>query len=957
MNFIEPLSIFAIFFSSFYLIKKRLDIAIYLMLLLSVLLHKELFSFFRWDLLPIRIFMFALLGVYCVELVQFFVDKIIKKEKPRKFLNLELDSPYLVLLITFWIVCGVSIIFSLNLKASILLYGFLTTMVMFFSKFFSEYRNKPELIEKYLKFYIGVAFALTLFGYFQLYLYSATGKIIGAFWNVPGKLSRVGTLFWDVNHYGAFLAALTPLAGILFLTTKVTDKKTLVEKIFYFIATLSLTISLIITNSRSAWIMALVTFLTFVLILLVKKFGAKGILILAIPIIVGISAVGFMYSQKSSPVRAYIKQYLHYRLDSFDSHMLLLQGAFEIFQKYPILGGGYGGFFEHFSKTNIALVFFGRDPVAITNRVPAHTIWGEALANTGGLGFSVYLAFVLSILATILHSAIKTDQKKVFLMCSAMFSILFGWLIAGIFYSYNAEYYWIIWVLFLTYSLGNVVLSHNFSSVLSYYSRSPLFSKSIIYTLAAILIFSALGSTHLIPWDEAIYAKIAKNMVMTGDYVSQFWRNNRIWFEKPPLFMWSEALFMQLIGFSSWAVRLPSAIAGFLTIVVVYKLANSMFNKTVAFLAALSLLTTTSFLYYSRTGMLDIAVTFFITLAFYTYYLAKKTEKEHYLYFTGASLGLALMTKGVVGGIGLVIILLADLVANPRMKVKNYLQIILMVLVVFLPWHLKMYQLYGNDFLNNYIGYHVIDRASSAIEDKGNPIWWYLIVIKVSMRIWFISLILALPYALWRVYKRDLRTFPLLLWFCFVLALFSLAKSKLVWYIMPIYPAAAILNGYFIDNFINKILSYFKESRYLILKSIALLSILLFSLIYLFLNKELVYNSDVTGSQARLMEQKEISYGIEDPVYLDRIELPLALYYLNGPFEVIDFSATKKERVPEVAADKRLYLVTKKGRYNDVVARYNYAPTIVAEDGDWIFWYMAARNEVPSSSLFSPTEQ
>ncbi len=946
LNILEPISIFIIFGISLYLIKTRFDISIYLLMIFSVFVHKELFSFYLWDLMPVRIYMFALLTAFCLELTQNLYQKIIKKDKYLVNWRDYVNNPYIIILILLWLINGLSIIFSFNLKASILLYGFFTTVVVLFIKILANNSNRAELMEKYLKFYIFLGFILSIFGYFQLWLYQSTGHIIGSLWNVPGKLSRVGATFWDVNHYGAFLAALIPLVFVFFWTTKVR-----LQKIYYFIVLLSLIATLLITNSRSAWIMEFVAFVSFALILMIKKFGTKGILILLLPIILFFASIGFMYAQKSSPVRATIKQYMHYRVDSFDSHFLLLQGAFEIYQTYPILGGGYGGFFEHFSKTKVAPTFFGRDPAALTARVPAHTIWGEVLSDTGSIGFAIFLLFVGSILLTILYSAIKTTSYKVFMMCAAMFSILVGWLFAGIFYSYNAEYFWLIWAIFLTYSVAAGNLKNHYDQILEYFLASRNFSKYIILSIGAVMLFWALGNNHLIPWDEAIYAKIAKNMVTSGNYISMIWHNRAVWYEKPPLFMWFQALFMHIFGFGGWSVRLPSAIFGFLTLCLVYALSNRVFNKTAAFIAVLSLLSTTHFLYYSRTGMLDIAVTFFITLAYYFYLNAKSSDKKYYYFLTGMSIGMAIMSKGVVGLIGLFLVILVEIFRNNRMNLKQWLMTIFGLLLIAMPWHIIMYQTYGQAFLNNYIGYHVIDRASSAIEDKGNPVWWYLILIKVTMRLWAIALIAAIPFALFKITKKDYSSLGYIIWFFLVLCIFSAAKSKLAWYIIPLYPAAAILNGYFVAALLQKIQNYLPVQRRMMFKALSLYLVLLISLTYLALNSKLFYTSDLTGSQARLMVAKETIFGTETKVYLDRIELPLALYYLNGPFEIIDFTPTKLHKVPQVSPSEKLFLVTKKGRYSDTVAGYSVAPTVVQEDGDWILWFLPAKGNKVTQPL------
>jgi len=772
-----------------------------------------------------------------------------------------------------------------------------------------------------------------LFGYFQLYLYETTGKIIGALWNVPNNIPRVGSTFWDVNHYGALIAALLPIAGAYFLSEKAWK-----SKIYFFIVSVSMTGALFLTNSRTAWITDGVALIAFATILLYRKIGTKGFAYIITGLLLIIIPLSIAYSHKNGTFRADVKGYFHYRLDSYDSHMLLIQGAFEVFQQYPILGGGYGSFFEHFNKTPTSAVFFGRDPAAFNTRVPAHTIWGELLAESGAVGFTVYLCLFLLITFVLIFVALKSTQSSTVLLSAAMASSYIGLHLAGIFYSYNSEFFWIITILFFTYGYNKLNEIGNYTDVFKHFFKTNKLPTLIIIVLAFTLVFWQLGSTHLIPWDEAIYAKIAKNMVVTNEYIFQTWKQHQPWYEKPPLYMWMSAGFMQILGFAELAPRLPSAIFGFGLVILTYLFAKKLFGTTAAFFASLSLVTTTQFLYYSRTGMVDVTTAFFVTAALIVYYKTTEKNSAWLWLLTGLLIGLGSMVKGVIGLLPLPIILLSDVFIYRRFSFKNYLLLMVSTSAIILPWHIMMYQKYGFAFIKDYIGYHVLDRAIENIEDKGRPIWWYFIVIKVSMRIWFITLLGAFPLALKKVWNKDKNFSFLTLWAIFIFVFFSVAKSKLVWYIIPFYPVAAVLNGYFIAVAINFVTKRLRLEKFVWFKYVFVLLLTLGSLGYLFVNKGLVYTGDLTGSQARLMQAKDRIFGTTRIVYLDRIELPIALYYTDSPFEVVDFLAAK--RVPKVSSTDPLILITKKGRYSATVPGHLKPAVTVLEDGDYVLWYL-----------------
>ncbi len=941
MNAFYFIVIFLIFVSSYILVLKNFKFSLYVLIVLSVLLHKELFSFYRWDLMPVRIFM---LSLFFAGITQTYLYVI--KNGGIKSLFPFLKDPFIISLLLIWFTRLISIIFSKNLSASIFLFGFFTTTIALGIYLYLTFRNNPQELLKYLRFFTYVIFALTLFGFFQLFYFYKTENVIGAMWPVPGKVPRVGSLFWDVNHYGALLSALIPVIFIFFVAGKGWKIKLL--NFFMFI---SCSASLFLTNSRTAWMLAGFSFLFFITILLIKKFGAKGILYILIAVTLISTPFVLEYSKKKSNFRRYVRDAFHYRIDSFDSHFMLLTGAYQIFEKYPYLGGGYGSFFEHFSKTEIAPKFFTRDTAALSGRVPAHTIWGESLSETGIVGTIPFFTFSLFALLAPLYVFFKDENKKNRLIGGIFSSVIFGWYMAGIFYSYNSEFFWILIFSFFCWSIG-VIGKDWVKKIIDYIFANKKIMFSIMAGLSALLIFVGLGKNHLIPWDEAIYAKVAKNMVVTGDYIVPHWNTFlQGWFEKPPLYMWMMSGLMSVLGFNSWAAKLPSAFFGFLTVSLVYLFGKKLFNKSVAFVSSLSLVTTVHFLYYSRASMLDVTTTFFITLSLYLYWSAKERKNSLLWLLSGLSTGFAVMTKGFVGLMPLLVIGLYEIsllvIYKERITKKLVLNCLLMFLgclLVAFPWHYQMYRTFGKSFIDKYFIYHVWDRATSEIEDKGNPFFWYLTVMKVSMRVWFIALVGAFPFSLFHAFRKHKKFVFLSIWAVSIFLFFSVAKSKLIWYIIPIYPVVCLMVGNFSENLLGLVMKKIKIFNKPSFKFVALYFLVLFSLFYLFLNREKVYTSDLNGPQATLLMEKDRIFGIERIVYLDRIEIPTALFYSDGPFVVTDVNVNDPGRVPDVSDDEPLIFISKKGRYEEFVQGYSKRSKIVAEDDPYYLWY------VPSES-------
>ncbi|MBI2620889.1 glycosyltransferase family 39 protein [candidate division WWE3 bacterium] len=939
----EILLLIFLFLSLSALVFLDVKAAFSLLLFFSVLLHKEFFSIYKWDLLPVRILMLS----FAALILWFFVAK------KRKNLREIISDPFVILLTLMWITRGASILFSKNMTQSILLFGFFSTVYLLGIFIYTSFFSDSSEVLAYVKKYIYIIFGVCVFAVVQIAVYLKYGIIFGALWNVPGHLPRLGATFWDVNHFGGLLAAVLPVLGALILAAT-----SLRNKFLYALMFIPMAGVLALTNSRSAWLLAFVAFVAFITVNTVRRVGVKGIVYICLTVVLLFIPLVREYRIKSSPFRAAVRQYFNYRIDSFDSHFLLLKGSFEVFGKYPILGGGYGSFFEQFSKASVAGEFFGRDPAGLNVRVPAHTIWGEVLAETGGFGISVQILFSFLVLAVLFYVALKSRHTEEYLVAGAMGSSILGWYFAGIFYSYNAEFFWIVIFLYFIYGVTILGRTDYLSKIAGFVLEAKGFPLLIVAVIALLLIFWRLGSNRLLPWDEAIYSQVAKNMVVSKEYFVQRWVPDEIWLEKPPVYMWLAALSMSVFGVNEWAARMPSAFFGFLTILLVYFFGKRLFGRIAGFVSAFSLLTTFQYLYYARMAMLDVTMTFFLTLCLYLYLEAQKKPGYRYWVFSGIAGGLAVMTKSVVGFLALPVISLNELylcltgeAPFDRGRVRKYACLLLSYTAVFLPWHLEAFRRFGGTFLRQYLGYHVLTRVVSGIEDKGrHPVWWYLTVLKVSMRLWFAALLASYPAALFRAFaKKDKNYAFLIIWSLVVFVFFSLSKSKVVWYIMPIYPALSLMIGgfssYVLDFFVKKA----KIRQNILVKALVIYVGVCVTLVYLYANKNLVYLSDLTGPQANLLQTKDKEFGADELVYADRIERPLVIYYTRGPYEVVDFTSLK-EKLAYPIYDDRIVFITKESRYKSLAVQYPHIK-LTRQEKEWVLGYMPSTYERDQEQL------
>lgn len=216
------------------------------------------------------------------------------------------------------------------------------------------------------------------------------------------------------------------------------------------------------------------------------------------------------------------------------------------------------------------------------------------------------------------------------------------------------------------------------------------------------------------------------------------------------------------------------------------------------------------------------------------------------------------------------------------------------------------------------------------------------------MRLWFLALLPAIIFGFYRLVRNRVDREKLLfifIWSLTILAVFSVSKSKLVWYIIPIYPALALIVGYFYASLLSVVdvkLSKIKYISSFALKSVVVYSTICVVLIYLLLNKNLIYTSDLTGSQTAMLELKDATYGVSAKVYADRIDRPLMLFYTGGPFEITDFTPLREAIKNANKEGQRLIFITKESRFKKLQNEFP-AIRLVAYSNEWYLGELVAR--------------
>ena len=177
--------------------------------------------------------------------------------------------------------------------------------------------------------------------------------------------------------------------------------------------------------------------------------------------------------------------------------------------------------------------------------------------------------------------------------------------------------------------------------------------KIFILTGSALLFIPFLGNVHLFDWDEINFAECAREMIVTGEY-SRVMINYQPFWEKPPLFFWLQAISMNIIGVNELAARLPNAICGTITLLMLFNIGTKLYDKQFGLLWVLAY--AGSFLphFYFKSGIIDPWFNLFIFSGIYYFVVytyndsETKVKNKTSLFLSALFTGLAIMSKGPV---------------------------------------------------------------------------------------------------------------------------------------------------------------------------------------------------------------------------------------------------------------------------------------------------------------------
>ena len=361
-------------------------------------------------------------------------------------------------------------------------------------------------------------------------------------------------------------------------------------------------------------------------------------------------------------------------------------------------------------------------------------------------------------------------------------------------------------------------------------------TKDLVSLAAILLCFYAfyLGVHPLFTPDEGRYSEVAREMLATGDYVTP--RVNGVAFlDKPVLYYWLQAAAMWAFGVNEWAIRCFPALFGLLGCLMTYVAGRQLFDRRTGLLSAVILATSPLYFGGAHYANLDLEVAVLISCALLCFITAFKQDvpKLSFLLAAYVFAALAFLTKGLIGVVFPIMIVGSWVVLLWRWKILSQAKLVVglaLMAAIILPWYILV-QRANPEFLHFFFVTQQFTRFLSAADfNSKSPVWFYAPVVLVGFLPWTLFLFQAmidsfktcwqlcknsnfviarspkgdvaiqhLKTGLLRSARNDAQLF-LLLWIMIIFTFFSIPHSKLVGYILPIFPPLALLTGRYLSS-------------------------------------------------------------------------------------------------------------------------------------------------------------
>ncbi|WP_048813638.1 glycosyltransferase family 39 protein [Burkholderia mallei] len=325
----------------------------------------------------------------------------------------------------------------------------------------------------------------------------------------------------------------------------------------------------------------------------------------------------------------------------------------------------------------------------------------------------------------------------------------------------------------------------------------------LLVAALAVIWFAPLGLRHLIPSDEGRYAEMAREMFVTGDWITPRY-NGYKYFEKPPLQTWLNALTFAWFGIGEWQARLYTALASFAGVLFAGYAGARVFNPRAGFFAALVLASSPYWNLMGHFNALDMGLSLWMTVTLCALLLAQrpgigKRAERGWMWLCWASMALAVLSKGLIGLILPGAVLVLYTLASRDWALWKRLHLVSGLVIFFAiatPWFVLV-QSRNPEFFNFFFIVQQFRRYLTPEQNRPGAFYYFAPVLAVGFLPWLSVSVQSVRHAL-RIPRQPNGFAPMLMlatWSVFIFLFFSASHSKLISYVLPVAPALALMIG------------------------------------------------------------------------------------------------------------------------------------------------------------------
>jgi len=425
------------------------------------------------------------------------------------------------------------------------------------------------------------------------------------------------------------------------------------------------------------------------------------------------------------------------------------------------------------------------------------------------------------------------------------------------------------------------------------------------------IFFWQLGSIPFLSLNEARRAVPIKEMFQGGDWLLPS-LNSELYIDKPPLFYWVGCLFAHAVDtVNEWVVRMPSAVSALITVWVSYFVVRGFAGRWYALTVALVLMTCINFASFARRAEIEMMLTMLCSASLIcAYHYILGSGKRYFILASYTLLGMAIICKGPIA---LLFVTLPVMVFGFRnSRARSYLcnvsgWIVLLALGCF--WYVLVAARLGVEIWGPV---YDVDIAGKVVGGKSDPFYYYILSVLQDFIPWSLIFIVTPRNAI-RAWVRNPHTRFFLLAFLVPLICLSLFSNKHAKYLLPAYPAFAILMGVFLARFYSGLGLHGKRSIQALVLLVPCLHLVYFSFIE---GRVFAYRFDAFPKVERILQQYK---GVPVVAY-DQIDMRM-VYYHDDSIPVLN-----KSEIELLSGKGPVLVMVEKESRADVLVEQGWQP-------------------------------